>query len=130
VKPVRGDVEQPPVPLVLGLEEPSRIIERLTPGYQKDGLDLGEGLRRSWALMRIVTRSVTRSGVWEACVGFCISYSDNVSGWKACGSGPGPSAAVLGVPRASRPTPGTHVLQEYSEKLENGALTTGAAFSL
>ena len=29
-----------------------------------------------------------------------------------------------------RPTPGTHVLQEYSENLENGPLTTGAAFSL
>jgi hypothetical protein len=29
-----------------------------------------------------------------------------------------------------QPTPGTHVLQEHSENLENGPLTTGAAFSL
>jgi len=44
-----GDVQETAVPLVLGLEQPSRALERLSSRCQEDGLDLGEGLRRSWA---------------------------------------------------------------------------------
>jgi hypothetical protein len=44
-----GDVEKAAVAVVLGLEEPGRIVEGVAPGHQKDGLDVREGFGGSWA---------------------------------------------------------------------------------
>jgi hypothetical protein len=56
VSPLRSEmtafpchVEQPPVAVVLGLEEPGRVVKRVRPRGEQDRLNRGEGAADSWA---------------------------------------------------------------------------------
>jgi hypothetical protein len=54
VTAVPGHVEQPAVSVILGLEEPGGVIERVGPGGESDRLDGGEGPTDSWAQCGLV----------------------------------------------------------------------------
>jgi hypothetical protein len=44
-----GDVQEPAAAVVLGLEQPGRVVERIAPRGGQDRLDSGEGAADSWA---------------------------------------------------------------------------------